>query len=75
MLEQQSNKSSNEAQEEKCPSNESNKTMEEEAVTTMSKKDSALLARMNIQLQKLDLLPGVIEDIEALKVGMDYSNK
>lgn len=45
--------------------------MEEEVVTTMSKKDNALLASMNIQLKKLDLLLGV----EVLKVRLDYSNK
>lgn len=62
-------------EEEKHPSKQSNKTMEEEVVITMSKKDNALLASMNIRLQMLDLLLWVMEDIEVLKVGMDYSNK
>ncbi|TQW86667.1 hypothetical protein D1N63_19735 [Clostridioides difficile] len=41
----------------------------------MSKKNNALLASMNIRLQMLDLLLGVMDDIEVLKVGMNYSNK
>lgn len=49
--------------------------MEEEAGTTMSKKDSAMMASMYILPQQLDLLPRVMEDIEALKLGMDNSNK
>lgn len=62
-------------QEEKRPSKQSNITMEEEAGTTMSKKDSAMMASMYILPQQLDLLPRVMEDIEALKLGMDNSNK
>lgn len=49
--------------------------MEEDAGTTMSKKDSALTASMYIRPQQLDLQPGLMEDIEALMVGMDNSNK
>lgn len=41
----------------------------------MSAEDRALLTSTNKHLKKVDLLPGLTEEVEALKSGMDYNNK
>lgn len=41
----------------------------------MSAEDRALLTSTNKHLKKVDLLPGLMEEVEALKSGMDYNNK
>lgn len=41
----------------------------------MFAEDKTLLESIKEQLKKLDLLPGLLEEVEARKSGIDYSNK
>lgn len=46
-----------------------------ETATVLSKEDHAMLASMNEQMKKLDLLHEVIKDIVELKSAVDFTNK
>lgn len=42
--------------------------------TTFSKRDSERLAKMEKQLEKLDMIPALLSEMEALKTSLEYNN-